>query len=483
LLSASNANPRQVFLTIRVKSCPPCEAPAQKLTLTKHGVAAGYHTGSTAQLLAATATRYQASTVASLATCVCSARRFRRHRTASWSTRSADAPKRIARCALPLPITHDPLRAIEAAHRYFSLGKSGAVQQPGPTKKEDLERELADDFEMMLPIIGPLTKTQIIGVTDGLDFAGGFPDFNVRYHAFRLDHENPRRVWCQMRIVATHSGIVEILGITAKPKDPPARIESPPEAVSITFNEDGKVREITTGYPLDRCSGTTSGLGGLFGVLAGAGFPMPVQISRSAGELLAPIIRPFGAPIAEAEQVSVPSLAEEEALSEEKLLAWTEQLINADLGLQQPSLLAESFVFTGPAAGPLNKECFLERAADNNITEAFPDIEFQYRDLRVCQFDRNRVWYTSSPKGTHSRELRIGNEIIAPTGRRWESPPICGSAMFNNEGKCIYLTGDYVMDRRMGNTKGLAGTLGIQEAIGFPSSWAWVRKTPTQLIS
>ena len=40
-------------------------------------------------------------------------------------------------------------------------------------------------------------------------------------------------------------------------------------------------------------------------------------------------------------------------------------------------------------------------------------------------------------------------------GKRWESPPECGSAQFDADGKCVALTGGYIMDRRMGNTEGL----------------------------
>lgn len=91
------------------------------------------------------------------------------------------------------------------------------------------------------------------------------------------------------------------------------------------------------------------------------------------------------------------------------------------------------------------------------------------------------VWFTSSPTGTHSAPLRLGAETCAPTGRRWEGPPECGSVTFDKEGKCLALTAGYVMDRRMGNTEGMAGLYGLCVALGVPTpSPLWLLRTPTQ---
>mmetsp|Transcript_69975 Transcript_69975/g.126071 ORF Transcript_69975/g.126071 Transcript_69975/m.126071 type:complete len:482 (-) Transcript_69975:141-1586(-) len=383
--------------------------------------------------------------------------------------------------ALPRPSVTDPLRSIESAKRYFGLGNK-VVEQLGPARAEDLERELADNFEFVAPYVGPLPKAALIAATTGLDLGEGLPDFNARYHGFRVDPINPRRVWCQMRVVATHTGVLRFAGITAEPKDPPERTESPPEAVSITFNEAGQVREITTGYPLDRRCGTTGGLGGLFGILEGVGCPLPPFLTRTVGELLPPALRQSGAGEPE-EQVTLPVLTSVDALPEDELLKLTEQLIAAQLGVQDPSLLSDSFSFTGPVPGVLRKADFLEAKSSIDLLGAFPDLDHQYRDLRTCPFDVNRVWFTSSPSGTHKAALRVGGQVLAPTGKQWRSPPVCGSMQFDRHGKCIAMTGDYPMDRRMGNTKGLPGLMGLLEALGSPSPWAWTCRTPTQLWS
>lgn len=46
--------------------------------------------------------------------------------------------------------------------------------------------------------------------------------------------------------------------------------------------------------------------------------------------------------------------------------------------------------------------------------------------------------------------------------------PECMSYTFNAAGKCTSYTGGYVMDRRVGNTKGLGAMFGILAAIGGP---------------
>ncbi|CAK0884829.1 unnamed protein product [Prorocentrum cordatum] len=254
----------------------------------------------------------------------------------------------------------------------------------------------------------------------------------------------PRRVWCQMRVCGTHTGNLNFAGTCASPRSPPVRVESPPEAVSFTFNEAGQVREITTGYPVDRRCGTTGGLGGIFGILEGLGYPLPAPLTRTCAELLSPVFDIFGLreELQDAAVMKFTEVPAADALDEERLLTLTEQLIESRLGLDDASLLREDFTLTTPHGGALRKEDYLRTASLGDITDAFPDLDYKWRDLRVCPFDVNRVWYTSSPLGTHLAELRLPTgEVLPATGRRWVSPPVCGSAQFDKDGRCIASTG------------------------------------------
>ena len=53
------------------------------------------------------------------------------------------------------------------------------------------------------------------------------------------------------------------------------RVESPPQAQSMLFDEDGRVYTLTVGYCMDKRIGNTEGLGGVFALLKGIGKPLP----------------------------------------------------------------------------------------------------------------------------------------------------------------------------------------------------------------
>lgn len=239
---------------------------------------------------------------------------------------------------------------------------------------------------------------------------------------------------------------------------------------------------------MDRRIGNTKGLGGIFGILEGLGYPLPTLLTRSTGEVIAPLLRGVGIapPPPSQSLLTPPSISRNDALSDEELKRLTTQLLISNFGIQNPSLLAndESFTFSGPVIGPLPKTDFLKTYAAFNFETAFPDLDYQYRDLRVCPFDTNRVWYTSSPRGTHTSTLTIGDIVYPPTGKVWESPPECGSMQFNKEGKCVSLTGGYIMDRRMGNTNGLGGVFGICAALEIQSPFPpFLLYTPAQNLA
>lgn len=74
-------------------------------------------------------------------------------RSSRASVRLLAAVDRPAVVALPTPVKNEALEA--KARAYFGLGNK-VKQQLGPTRKEDLETALADDFEFVAPLVGPL---------------------------------------------------------------------------------------------------------------------------------------------------------------------------------------------------------------------------------------------------------------------------------------------------------------------------------------
>ena len=53
------------------------------------------------------------------------------------------------------------------------------------------------------------------------------------------------------------------------------RVDSPVQAHSVTFNEKGEVTKFTIGYVLDKETGNTGGLGGVFGLFYAIGYALP----------------------------------------------------------------------------------------------------------------------------------------------------------------------------------------------------------------
>ena len=97
---------------------------------------------------------------------------------------------------------------------------------------------LAEDFEFVGQVIGPLDKATFIRQLGQFDLLVAFPDVKVRWHHFRVDPYDASRVWFTGRSMATNLGAVPPLISEATNK----AYESPPEACSLRFNERGQVR-------------------------------------------------------------------------------------------------------------------------------------------------------------------------------------------------------------------------------------------------
>uniref|UniRef100_A0A0G4FTC6 Uncharacterized protein n=1 Tax=Chromera velia CCMP2878 TaxID=1169474 RepID=A0A0G4FTC6_9ALVE len=173
-----------------------------------------------------------------------------------------DEEKTIA--ASPKPFAIPPARLI-------TLAKDAAQTGVG-LENPDL---LAEDFTFVFPVVGPLTKDQYLKAVKSFDLYGAFPDLNPQYFNFAVDPLEPSRVWYLSRAVATHKGKG---GFGFEPTG--TEIESPPQILSLTFNENGEVIKFTGGYVADRTAGNTGGLGGVFGLLYAIGHPLPFREAR-----------------------------------------------------------------------------------------------------------------------------------------------------------------------------------------------------------
>jgi len=143
---------------------------------------------------------------------------------------------------------------------------------------------LADDFQFVAPIIGPLTRTEFVRAFGSFKVRDAFPDLKDN-SVFSVDPMEPNRVWFVSRATGTHTGALNF----ARPIEATGRrFEGPPQAQSLLFDEQGKVYTLTVGYCMDKRIGNTNGLGGVFGILQSIGHAIPVP---EAQQLYTPSLR------------------------------------------------------------------------------------------------------------------------------------------------------------------------------------------------
>ena len=152
-----------------------------------------------------------------------------------------DMDEMLAKSTFPIK----PEELIELAKD--ALAKGAGVDDP---------TILAENFEFCAPVVGPLPKDEYLGALANFDLLKAFPDMNNRFYNIHVDPFEHNRVWWFTRATATHTG--PLLGRPPTGK----RLELPPQANSFTFDQNGKVTQVTVGYVMDRRVGNTGGLGG-----------------------------------------------------------------------------------------------------------------------------------------------------------------------------------------------------------------------------
>jgi len=153
------------------------------------------------------------------------------------------------------------------------------------------------------------------------------------------------------------------------------------------------------------------------------------------------------------------------ALPKEELLRLTQDYLDNP----SPDWWAEDFVFRGPVIGPLVKKDIIEtlEAVGNDLKVAFPDLEMNVFGLTADDpIEANRVWYFQRSRGTFLGPFRHPTMgVIEPTGAKYIAPPEARSVIFNDEGKIVYQSVGYVVDRFTGDTTGGRGAVFGQYAV------------------
>ena len=209
---------------------------------------------------------------------------------ASWAAPATTRPATTRSTRLNMVTLPDEVdEAALLAASTFPIGPAALIDrcksvilEQGKIQDGSLDETIyADDFRFCAPFVGGptprsaddpmpgLSKDQYLAALRNFDLLTAFPDMNNNYHRFYVDPFEPNRVWFQTRCFATHTG--KLLGGEPTGK----RLELPPQAFSMTFNEAGQLTLFNVGYVVDRTVGNTGGLGGAFGFFWATGNALP----------------------------------------------------------------------------------------------------------------------------------------------------------------------------------------------------------------
>lgn len=224
-------------------------------------------------------------------------------------------------------------------------------------------------------------------------FRRAMPDFEFRPYDFEIDPENKNTVWFKIRPRGTITGPFTYKTDVYLPNK--KAIELPLQLCSVSIDETNKVSRVTAGYVIDRFTGNTGGYPGPFGVLYALGYaPNPLQFLPPAA-----VLRRVFARTRKPENLRVGS----SPFPESVMLGLAKALLDSSLGAAggglfnvhlcvlpsssrisslslslpvslshlappaDPSLLSDSFTFSGPIVGPLPKKEFVRAFSSFNL--------------------------------------------------------------------------------------------------------------------
>jgi len=130
------------------------------------------------------------------------------------------------------------------------------------SKNPDL---LAEDFQFVFPIVGPLTKIEFCRIFGGFKLKEAFSDGRSNYFGFTVDPLEPNRVWFFARSHMTHTGVLKFGKSVYEPSG--KEVINTPQVLSMSFDREGKCYKYTGGYSIDKTIGNCGGLGGVFGII------------------------------------------------------------------------------------------------------------------------------------------------------------------------------------------------------------------------
>jgi len=183
----------------------------------------------------------------------------------------------------------------------------------------------------------------------------------------------------------------------------------------------------------------------------------------------------------------LPSGSSTFTLEAESIFARCQAILATDLGVRDPSLLSEAFVYYGPYIEPLNKEEYIAAGKFFDLRQTFPDLDYRAHDFRVVgplsKVNTVIVRCTLRTVGTMQGELRLRDEVLPPNRKRMICPPEALTMELDaSSGLVVKMCSGFVMDRLVGNTRGLCNVMAAATIAGVPPS-EWEIYPPAVVIS
>jgi len=161
----------------------------------------------------------------------------------------------------------------------------------------------AEDFVFRGEAVGPECKKDYLENMDYFKIHEAFPDIQSNAFGFAIDPLERKRVWFFCRNTGTHTGTLRFWPIEIPPTG--KKLAGSPEAFSMLFDDQDKLKLLTVGYPVDRDYPgiNTEGLGAVFGILKAVGVPFPTGRVYQTLAKAAPLV---GSPRAISKEEDIP---------------------------------------------------------------------------------------------------------------------------------------------------------------------------------
>ena len=160
-------------------------------------------------------------------------------------------------------------------------------------------------------------------------------------------------------------------------------------------------------------------------------------------------------------------------------IALAKAFVVDDFGRKSPELLRDDFVLS-TRGERLTKKRYLKETGDLDALQSAcgGSLVVSVSDYRLDGEDGNTVWFSVSLSGTHQGAYEpptgVEGAALAPTKKRWATPPSGGSCSFDDEGRC-YLASLGMPEDRNDVSRGAEGLfvpawLAMGGRVGFPAT-------------